>query len=775
MDILEKNVVRKDAWDKVTGQAKYTGDFYSNNMLFARIVTSTISHGNIKSIDTSIAEKLEGVKKIITGQDVQVLCGVLIKDRPALAINKIRYYGEPLAIVIATTEAIAEDATKLIKIQYEKLPSISSPTNSILPDAPIIHENSSNYISLVNDVKPINGTNIASSFKIRKGDINKGFSSSKYIVSKSFSLPKSAHMATEIRICDAEIKADGTVKITTSSQSPFTVKKLLANYFDIEEGKIVVNVPYVGGGFGGKSAVFLEILSYIASNAVNGKKVRLTLSREQDFVTAPSRLGLDTEIKIGANSDGIIQAAEMRFLVDSGAYSDISPNMSKAIAVDCSGPYNIENLSCDSLCVYTNHGYSTAYRGFAHESYTFCLERTIDELAKKCNIDPLQFRLKNAIKPGDFSPSQVEISLSNAGNISLCFEKLKKLINWDEGQKINIGNNKIRAKGLSGFWKTPNPPSNASSGTIITFNSDGSLNLIVGTVEIGTAGKSQLAQMLAQKLNMDYNRIYITQDVNTRSIPEYWKTVASLTSYLAGRAVLNAADDLINQLKENASIALRCTVDDLDIGEEKVYMKHNPKFCIGFKDIAFGLKYPDGNVVGKQIIGRGSFIINHISTLAEDNGKGKVGHSWTVGAQAVEIELDLTEYTYRITKAATVIDIGKVIDPKTTTSIIKGGMSMGIGLATREQYLYTPDCVLLNSSLRTYKMLHIGQEPEYLVDFVETPQIDAPYGTRAYTEHGIIGIPAALVNALSTATGKEFSTIPITPEKIWEWEKNDTN
>lgn len=388
-------------------------------------------------------------------------------------------------------------------------------------------------------------------------------------------------------------------------------------------------------------------------------------------------------------------------------------------------------------------------------------------MPKNYGIDELEFRYKNAIKTGDFSPTQVKITDSNAGSVSKCIEKLKPLINWDEGNIIDIGNNKVRAKGLSLLWKTPNPPDNASAGAVITFNSDGSINLNVGVVEMGSAGQSQLAQMLAEKLKMNYSKINVVLDVDTRLNPEYWKTVASMTTFLTGRAVMNAADDVIKQLKEIGAIALQCSSDDVEVGNQKVYLKSNPEFSIGFQDLVFGLKDLEGNRIGKQIIGRGSYILNHISTLAKEDGKSKTGHSWTVGAQAVEIEFDLKEYTYRILKAATVMDVGKVIDPKTSVGLIQGGMSMGLSLASREKYVYNNEAKVENTSLRTYKVLHMGQEPKYLVEFVETPQIDSPYGTRSFSEHGIIGMGAALGNALSLASNVEINTFPITPELIF--------
>jgi CO/xanthine dehydrogenase Mo-binding subunit len=224
-----------------------------------------------------------------------------------------------------------------------------------------------------------------------------------------------------------------------------------------------------------------------------------------------------------------------------------------------------------------------------------------------------------------------------------------------------------------------------------------------------------------------------------------------MTTYMAGRAVLRAAEDLIKQLRSLAAVAMRCPPEDLIVENEKVYLKQDPNIFISFKDLVHGYKYPNGNAVEGQILGRGSFIMSHISDLDKDTGKGKPGPAWTVGAQAVEVEFDTKEFTYRLIKAATVIDAGKILNPKTARGLITGGMCMGLGLSTREAFYFDSKGKVLNTSLRTYKVMHIGEEPEYIVDFIETPQIDAPFGARGIAEHGIIGIPAALANALSSA------------------------
>ncbi|HEX9062568.1 MAG TPA: xanthine dehydrogenase family protein molybdopterin-binding subunit, partial [Clostridia bacterium] len=434
------NIQRKEAWDKVTGSARYTNDYIVPGILHAKIVTSPYAHAKIKSIDISNAAKAPGVQAIITGSSFPVLLGVVIEDRHPLALDKVRYFGEPVALVVASTERQAMHAVKLVKVEYEPLPVVNSPGDAIKSGAPLIHENLGQYKLAVQDVSPEPGTNIAERIKIRKGDMAKGWAQSEVIIEASYTLPKSDHIAMETRSAQAEIFASGEVIIRSSTQAPYTVRKIISQYFGIEEGKITVKVPLVGGGFGGKAPVQLEILAYMASISVGGKIVKIANTREEDLVTSPCRLGLEAKIKLGASRDGIIKAAEMTFLLDTGAYADTGPRLTKSIAIGCTGPYNIENIWCDSLCVYTNHPYSTSFRGFGHTAYTFCIERTLDKLAFRLGIDPLELRIINAITPGKTTPTQVRTTLSNTGNLTECLEKLKESINWNEGMRIDLGN-----------------------------------------------------------------------------------------------------------------------------------------------------------------------------------------------------------------------------------------------------------------------------------------------------------------------------------------------
>ncbi|MDT8900441.1 xanthine dehydrogenase family protein molybdopterin-binding subunit [Anaeroselena agilis] len=759
---------RKEAWDKVTGAAKYTNDYVVPGMLHAKLVTSPHAHAKIVALHSDEALRAPGVVAVLTGETYPVLCGSVLADRPPIARGKVRYFGEPVAMVVATGEPEAIRAAKLVKVEYECLPVINSVQAAVAEGAPLVHEDLAGYEHVIKEVYPKPGSNICHHVQIRKGDFAQGFAESDAIVEASYFLPQSDHVAMETRTARAEILPSGQVVITTSTQAPFSVVKMISKNFQLGEQEITVKTPLVGGGFGGKASVQLEILAYMASRAAGGRLVKIANTREEDFVTSPCKLGCEGRVKLGATKDGLFKAVELEFLVDVGAYADTGPRMTEAALVDGTGPYKIENVWGDGYSVYTNHPYATSYRGFGHIAAAFCIERTIDKLAKTLGLDPLVIRAKNAIIPGETTSTQVEVTASNAGNLAECLEKLGQAVNWQEGTRIDVGNGKIRARGISCFWKTSSSPSNASAGVILTFNNDGSLNLNTGAVEFGPATKTTAALILAEKLKMDVSRIRIFTEVDTCVCPHYWKTVASKSTFMIGNAVLAAADDLIRQVCDTAAVVIGCTPEELDVAEEWVFMKNDRQKYLAVKDVVHGYKFPNGNAIGAQAIGRGSYIMPELTPLDPITGKGKPGPYWTPGAQAVVIEYDPKDNTYRFIKAATVIDAGRVITPKTARGLVMGGMSMGLSLASREEFIFADDGTVTDTSLRTYKTIRFGETPEYIVDFVETPCLDGPYGARGLAEHGIIGMPAALANALSMAAEVELDYLPLVPEYIWQ-------
>ncbi len=763
------SVPRKESADKVTGRARYNTDHLRPGLLHAWLVTSLYAHAKIKALDISEAQRVTGVRAIVTGDSCPFLSGPAIEDWSPLAWGKVRYFGEPLAIVVADSEAIAKEAAGKVRVEYEPLPVVNSPAQAFQTGSPLVHEDLAFYKHVqADEVFPQANTNIVQHIKIRKGDLSRGWEESEVVVEADYSLPQANHIAMEPRNAIAEIRSDGQVIIDSSTQGPFNVQKFISKYFHLDNSKVTVRAPLVGGGFGGKTTIQVEFLAYLASRAVGGRPVKLVESREQDMISSPCMLGFDAKIKLGATREGELKAGEFTLIADVGAYCDSGSEMIRGMAADCTGPYRTNNIKCDAYAVYTNHTFATAFRSFSRLSYTFALERTLDKLAYALGMDSLKLRKRNALKLGDTTPTMVRLNQSNMGNLEKCLERLRALINWDDGVRVEVGNNKVKAKGMSCLWKTSSSPPNATAGAVITINDDGTLNLSVGAVEIGPGSKTSLSQMLAEKLRMDVNKIHMAMEVDTTLSPHHWKTVASMTNYMVGNAVLDAAGDLIRQLKTIGGIVLRCPPEVLEVGGGRVYLKEDPHIYVEIKEIGSGYKYPDGNSIGGQVIGRGNFIMHHLQSMDKNTGRGRLGPAWAVGAQAVEVEFDQKDCTYKILKAATVIDAGKVLNPKGARGVLMGGMSMGLGYGSREASMYSPGGQRENPQLRTYHLLRLGENPQYLVEFVETPDINGPYGMRGIAEHGDIGIPAALANALSAASQADLDKTPLTPQTIWQ-------
>ncbi len=757
---------RKDGEDKVRGILRYLGDMQSPQMLHAAIKTSPHAHALISKIDTSAALQAPGVRAVLTGKDIPCNIGIYLGDKPPLARHKVRHYGEPVAAVVADSEVEAKAALPLIDVDYEPLAVVHSPSEALAEDAPLLHEEMETYTHIP-AIIPEPGSNVANRTRIRKGDIESGFKASEVVIEESFSFPPGDHVAMETRASTAEILDDGQVVIHSTTQAPFVVRSLLGTSFNLPVGKITVITGPLGGGFGGKAGIQLEGLTYLLSKAVGGRLVRLVNSRENDLISSPGRTGLEARIRLGCSKEGKLEAAEINYCFDSGAYADYAVNISRAAAIACTGPYAVPNVWCDSTCVYTNHPFATAYRGFGHIELAFAMERAVDLLAEKAGFDPLQFRMINAIRKGDTTPTQ-SVMDTNTGDLRQCLENVSAMLEWDSGLQEKMPDGKVRAKSVSCFWKAPAMPTNADGGAILTFNEDGTVNLHCGAIEIGQGLKTALAQILAEKFGIHPDQIHVIDEVNTRSAPHDWATAASRSLFMIGRALIEAADDAIRQLKQTASIVLRCPPEDLQVSEGRVFLADEPETGLPVAEVALGYMFPEGNSVQGQVIGVGRYISRRLTGIDPESGAGHPALEWTMGAQGIEVELDPSDGTYRVLKAVCSMDVGRVINPLLARGQVVGGMSMGLGFAGWESFTFNKQGRVVSDTLRNYKILRYGEEPAYQVKFVETPQRDGPYSARGLGEQGILGMPGALAGALSRAIGRPLNQLPLTPQKIWE-------
>jgi len=757
---------RKDGEDKVRGILRYLGDMQTPQMLHAAIKTSPHAHALISKIDTSAALQAPGVRAVLTGKDIPCNIGIYLGDKPPLARHKVRHYGEPVAAVVADSEVEAKAALPLIDVAYEPLAVVHSPSEALAEDAPLLHEEMETYTHIP-AIIPEPGSNVANRTRIRKGDIESGFKASEVVIEESFSFPPGDHVAMETRASTAEILDDGQVVIHSTTQAPFVVRSLLGTSFNLPVGKITVITGPLGGGFGGKAGIQLEGLTYLLSKAVGGRLVRLVNSRENDLISSPGRTGLEARIRLGCSKEGKLEAAEINYCFDSGAYADYAVNISRAAAIACTGPYAVPNVWCDSTCVYTNHPFATAYRGFGHIELAFAMERAVDLLAEKAGFDPLQFRMINAIRKGDTTPTQ-SIMDASTGDLRQCLENVSAMLEWDSGLQEKMPDGKVRAKSVSCFWKAPAMPTNADGGAILTFNEDDTVNLHCGAIEIGQGLKTALAQILAEKFGIHPDQIHVIDEVNTRSAPHDWATAASRSLFMIGRALIEAADDAIRQLKQTASIVLRCPPEDLQVSEGRVFLADEPETGLPVAEVALGYMFPEGNSVQGQVIGVGRYISRRLTGIDPESGAGHPALEWTMGAQGLEVELDPSDGTYRVLKAVCSMDVGRVINPLLARGQVVGGMSMGLGFAGWESFTFNKQGRVVSDTLRNYKILRYGEEPAYQVKFVETPQRDGPYSARGLGEQGILGMPGALAGALSRAIGRPLNQLPLTPQKIWE-------
>ncbi len=760
-------MIRNDAWLKVSGKAKYNDDNVNSSCLQARILTSVLAHARIISINTSGAFGVPGVRAVVTGKDCVQLIGSVLQDMPILAIDRVRYFGEPVAIVVADEEWQAAQGTKQIQVQYEPLPVINALEDALAPNPTLVHPALMQYTHTVDGIFPEMNSNISNRTKIRKGNMSYGWACCDISVEGDYHLPQASHAYMETRNARAQILPNGQICIHAASQGAHAARALIAKFFRLPESRIIIETPFVGGAYGGKVNPHPEIMAFIASRAVNGQEVRVSLTREESFYSSACKIGAKVHMKLGADKNGRLQALKADFFIDSGAYADTSPIMTRAVAASCSGAYSIPCIECDAVCVYTNHVYATSFRGFGHEVSTFAIERTMEKLAQKLGLDSAELRRINAVREGDYTPTQVKVTLSNSGNLEACISRARQLIEWEKGAVVKADTHLVRAKGFACFSKTSSSPTDASSSAIVQFCSDGSVNLSCSVIECGPGMTTALPRILSERLHISLDKIVINMQVNTHAHPEHWKTVASMSTYMAGNAIIAAADDALRQLKVHAALALRCTPEDIVLENETAHLKEDASVSLPFKDIAFGIKTQEGNAMGGPVIGRGHFIMKHLSKLDKETGKGQPGPYWTVGAQAVEVEYNRYEHTYRLVRAVTVIDAGRVIEPECASGQVLGAMSTGLSLATRENYIYSASGELKDTSFRTYKIMHFAENPLYTVEFIETPNVSGPLGARGVAEHGVLGMPPALANALSRAANVQLDSLPITFETLW--------
>ncbi len=777
------NHPRQDALDKVTGEAQYVHDLALPGMLWARLKVSPYASARIVRIDTSRAQKLPGVRAVLTGEELDYHLGLYMADKRILARPVVRYQGDQVAAVAAETEELAAEACELIEVEYEPLAPVFDVEEAIKDGTPLVHPELHTYHYMKGVFNPIAHSNIAHHQKIRKGDIEKGFAEAFRIFEHRFSNPPVQHVPLETHAVVARALSRDRMEIYTSAQSPFTVRNLLAVTFGLPHNNIRVRIPYVGGGFGGKAGIHLEPLVYLLSRQAGGRPVKLVATREEEFNTLPSRQGLKTHIKAGITREGKLTALKIQYLWDAGAHADYGVNIGRAAATAGAGPYNVPHCHIDSMVVYTNKVFGTAFRGFGHLEVMWGIERNMDMMADALGIDPYEIRQRNYLQAGDTTITG-ELFTANHGRPDLCLEKVAQAIGYSERPRgapsstgtlaadnvpgNNIPSGKVRGYGLAALHKSPAMPVFTSCSCIIKFNEDASVNVLISGVDYGQGIYTTLAGVAAQELSLPVEKVQVTWDCDTASQPYDWQTVASRLSVMGGNVVIRAAHDCLAQIRHTAAQVLRAPEDNLVCENETIYVRQNPDQRLTYREVIMGYSYPNGNSIGGPVIGRGRYIAQGLTHLDPETGQGKAALNWTYGAHGVVIEVDTATGEIEVLHIASCFDAGKVLHYGMARTQVEGGVVQGLGSALIEGFQFDPQGRLLNPSFVDYKIPTAKDIPRRLSPlFLETPHLDGPYGARGVGEHPMIAVPSAIGNALRHALGIQFHELPLTPERVY--------
>ncbi len=764
---IGKSIPRKDAFDKVSGAAVYAFDIDNiPDMLFCKFLTSPHAHARIVSIDTSSAEKIPGVAAIATGKDWPVKIGLYAGDRDILAVEKVVWIGQPVVAVAAQTEEIAERALEAIEIEYEILPAILDPVAAKDSNEILVHEKMAEY-GHSSAFNPVPGTNIANLFKLRKGNIKDGFSKADLVIENTFRMPQVAHAYLEPIVSIGHYCSDGTIEVWSSAQSPFTVRYLLGVTFAVPISNITVYTPYIGGGFGGKAGLNFEPLVVLLSRKAGNRPIKLRLTREENFRSAPIRVGMMAHIKTGVTSDGRITAEEIEYIWDSGAFADYAVNVGRAAGYVSIGPYDIDNIKSDSYTIYTNKPYATAFRGFGHMELHWVIERQRDFTANKIGMDPVVFRKSNTLKPGKSVTANQDRLREDAGSIDQCLDKvwidLRENLSKTSPEKPWF----FRGIGIAGFMKGPAQPPNSASSAYVKFSEDGGILVSVGTSEMGQGTITSLAQIAAEELGLPIEKVKIMGDRDTDRDAYTWQTVGSRSLFMDGNAVRDACKDAKGQIFEIASQVLRVPSEDLILKNELIFPKGEKWKHLSLAELVMGYMYPTGESIGGPIIGRGKYIAK-MTMLDPETGAGKPTIFETFGAQGVEIKINALTGEITIKRLVSAFDIGKAINPELCKSQIIGGGVMALSIAMNEQLQYNEEGNLLNPNLVDYVISRAADIPEEFVSYlIENPQEDGPYGARGIGELTMLGVPAAIGNAIFNAISVQINDLPLSPEKVW--------
>jgi CO/xanthine dehydrogenase Mo-binding subunit len=739
---------RRDARDKIHGVTRYADDFGLTGMLHAKVVRATRASARLLRVDTSAAAALPGVRCVMTARDVPN--NVLFTDVPGqttevgplrartqvLAEERVRYFGEPIALIAADTEEIAERARDLVTVEYEDLPGVFDPVAAMQPDAPQLEETG----------------NVISRWKVRQGDVEAGFAEADAIVEHTYQTPFIDHAFIEPEAGVGWLDEDGVVTIRVATQVIEHFRDV-ANVLGLPHNKVRLIAPFIGGGFGGKEDVTVEVyLGLLVWKT--GRPVRLLYTREESIVSPTKRHPFRMRYKHGVKRDGTLTAMEAEFITDAGAYAYLSPLVLLYSMVHASGPYHIPRVKVDGVSVLTNNTPTSAFRGFGSAQPAFAYESQMDACARAIGMDPLAFRARNYIAKGEKLPSGQEID--HAVLLSETAEKAWEALGPPgvaaPGKRIGRG----LASTLTSFgrivWL------HDWSAAWVELQMDGTLMIRIGVPDIGGGQASSLVQIAAEifRLPMEQITIHIGDSSLT---PLAGTTTATRQLYMSGSAVHKAGMELRAGLLAQAASVLGVPAEDLALENGTVVAANGRRMT--FQELAASCSRS-----GRERYVHSVFHAPAGEVMDFETGRGRVFPDFTFGSQAVEVEVDEATGVVRVLKLVSCYDVGRAINRNSVEGQMEGGAAMGLGYALTEDDILEQG-VSRTANLMTYLIPTALDVPDITAIVLESGEGAGPWGARGIGEPAMVATAPAIANAVHDAIGVRITRLPLTPERVW--------
>jgi CO/xanthine dehydrogenase Mo-binding subunit len=740
MNQIGRSPPRLEARAKVTGRARYVHNMRVPGMLHAKVFRSTVAHGRILSIDASAATAVDGVYAVVTGDEVRNFLpnpyyGPAFHDQPVLALDKVRFVGEPVAAVLSHDPQIAEEAAQLIAAEYEEIPAVFDEVEAMKPDV-IVHDvlKPAGAFADLKHLAGRTGTNVALDHQLRRGDVEAGFAGADRVFEHIFKTQQVMHTPLEPFVTLVE-PGDGTLTIHTASQSPSFVRTEIARLFDLPENRVSVKVPFLGGGFGAKLYIKLEAL--VATLAIMARRpVKLSLSMEEQFYTI-SRHATTFRIKSGVDKTGHVVARECEVWWNGGAYADIGPRVAQKSGFSAAGPYDIDNVKIDSYELYTNRPPSGALRGFGIPQLVWAYESHTDLIARELGIDPVEFRRTNLLTNG--RPQATGTIMKDAA-IDTVLEHLADRMSWSA--KFDRGSNHLkRGRGLAIGLKAVIAPTTSCANVHVS--ADGSISLYINTIDMGQGSDTAMAQIAAEVLNVGAETIRVIHG-DTDLAPYDMGTLGSRSTFHMGHAVKLAAEDAHAKLQAMAAEAGFPQGTNYDLKE------------------LFRKRY--GMQAG-AVIGTGAFMPSYKPPAPGTGQTDNTTPFWMIGGCAAQVEVDTETGHVRVMKLVNIGDGGRIINPKIAATQLSGAATMQLGFTLSEAMEFDGGQVT-NASLADYKIPGLRDVPPMENEWVNAVQENGPFGAKGIGETAMFGVSPAIANAIHDAVGVRIFELPITAEKV---------